>query len=1150
MYTTTKAELMSLFTHTQLPITSQTSPTEALAQEVATAFGKVETELLNPGAAINNYSKVIGNVLLANLRKHGVVARVHETITTLPGQSSISLKEIPNPNDCSLYYLDSNGSQVVMLKIPYNSDFTVSGSYKLLGKVVQLFIKSDSSLTLTIDYGTTVFELGGNKALSNVIKNTDNSYLVPGIKTPGTLELTYDNEIQQALENHLVSTLNPLYLFVTNNDRDYEVVEITSYVYQSNKIKFATAYTPTANSKFITFINNVTIGDMLEYLYTELESHSHSYDELSRTISHKDLLDKFINTSKIGYASDSVPGYEHPQYLNREGHNPNIDAVFENALLGDLFLSQITEDGTDFKGLSRSSNRIRFGDPASGHSLYYDKTLNSLLLNSTTGVNGLTIYGDGSKQLLNLNGATFKMDGTTLALAGIAQLSIDSGAFKGDVITDSMTLGTVEFKKDLLDCNISSVGQGILTLSVETLASDLRILKGIIELGGKLGTIDNYFTRDGAGALALVLKDSLKVQGLSQKTAIGLGSISRVYEAKSDGSSVVTTGDTYLETVGNSAVYMLKSTETPLDIDGKTYTFDPTLPDSDTNVTSLKDWFRSDLFLNVLNGQGAITSAASKTLKNGYKFGLSHLYSIGANEVCPEGLTVFESKETVHFIVPKDGVSCENIIHQDIEVGAIVSHNDVIVGGDLQLEKGLYSKGTVDLETLTVSADLTAAGALVKGDATVGGSLSIGTAMTVTGPTVGDNATFKNLSVSGLRVLSSGVIVEGDSEFLNDLVVRGDLYLSGALSLQSFSTTAATIQDLRITNTLEVTGQVSLKNRLIVDNNVDVDGNITNIGDLKSTGSLTCGDIYSSGDVFVRDRLVVTGAVDLASEVMKLGTPRSTVELSGDIRFANGSSTFATDVTYYEPVVMFNALTVNGPLNNIGGIRTDGRIESGGDITAGAKLVAKSELEAQSAKISNYLEVNGSSRLGNLSALDSSFESINTNTLRVFGQLSLDQSTVLDAGGFRCNSFSQLSAAEVSYWAGDVVMGSTLDIGRELKVGAKITVADSLVISSIGISGPDMVFSADEVIANTVRGTQKIQPPSFFLTATDDASQELNGSIKERDFVTLGDLVCNDIAVFNGSVAVDKLFFNELHYSGSKNETGALDILVTRVLYG
>lgn len=151
-------------------------------------------------------------------------------------------------------------------------------------------------------------------------------------------------------------------------------------------------------------VSNVTLSEMVRDIYHFMKNHSHSSFDQSRPVSHSELSNMVPTSERAGvrYSPSTVPGNDHPQYYHREGYRSEDPGTYNNALIGDVFISSKyngdTEDnGSFYSNLDGDSFALMFGDANDGQKVFRRKSTSSLVLSSKQ--NGLEIITPASVQI-------------------------------------------------------------------------------------------------------------------------------------------------------------------------------------------------------------------------------------------------------------------------------------------------------------------------------------------------------------------------------------------------------------------------------------------------------------------------------------------------------------------------------------------------------------------------------------------------------------------------------------------------------------------------------------------------------------------------------------------------------------------------------
>ena len=166
----------NFFEHSIIPQNSQISPVESLASEVSEAFERLAV-ILNTSNAIPSFSTILGNYILLDVNYHGVEEEYTDSFSV--GQSTKDLVLTAEPvTITSVSYLNTSTNTEITLtnKLPSQA-FTGKDEYKVIGKVVHLSTDL-SNITVKVKYRGLRRLFGNLKLKPNVIKNTNNTYLL------------------------------------------------------------------------------------------------------------------------------------------------------------------------------------------------------------------------------------------------------------------------------------------------------------------------------------------------------------------------------------------------------------------------------------------------------------------------------------------------------------------------------------------------------------------------------------------------------------------------------------------------------------------------------------------------------------------------------------------------------------------------------------------------------------------------------------------------------------------------------------------------------------------------------------------------------------------------------------------------------------
>lgn len=460
--------MSNLFNHTIQPIGSTTSPVEDLALEVAEAFDKIETTFSVEPKMISAFKEAIGDFSLEEIQPHKVTKNFNEVHNITSRESSFLTKAIPEEGSLSISYVDRQGTTKVLTSIPINKPFTDVDQFKINGKQIKLNlpIPKDSSISLGVSYRGETFSLGGKKFLPNVFKNQDGVYKIKAVETgTNSYELEYDRNINDLIEEFKISSGSSITFFHTEDGESWYKIETTQHSVEGNKVKFTSEDFRNNTDTYVTaYVNNTSLSGIINSLYKEFVEHKHGSEELTSNIDSYSLSNRVVNNERISYKDDNLINYQFPQYFNREGHNPNLDDVYENSILGNVFISRGMTEGSDkYKGLDKDSYSLVFGDPVTGPAFKYSREYQSVQLKSIENLNGLKIVTlDPSKWSLALNGSYFYSDTNSLKIkpqANLLDLRSEDPSVKNTVkIDDLITENSTNLKNTRVDTlNINDV---------------------------------------------------------------------------------------------------------------------------------------------------------------------------------------------------------------------------------------------------------------------------------------------------------------------------------------------------------------------------------------------------------------------------------------------------------------------------------------------------------------------------------------------------------------------------------------------------------------------------------------------------------------------------------------------------------------------
>ena len=1078
----------NFFTHNQVDVNSNTSPVENLANETSKGFSNI-SEFLKSSQPIPNFSSVIGNYLLLNINTHGIEEDTVEVFTIKKGSSQVTTKLYVKDSIASVSYLDDSTNTIKYLEQKNPSQtFDNNKQFKVLGKVIYLSGTLPTN-TVKVSYKGVRNTFGNLKLKSNVIKDIDNSYIKKlVIESDNVVSITYTTNLQQQAEQ-IFNTIQPnkenTYLLITDNN-EYKTLPYQDVYVEGNKIYFNLVEALTQPTDALVYVSNVTVGDFVTAFYEEYMAHEHGKNGNDRVVSHSNLIDLYNNTDLIFYKDTDIVNYPHPQYLNREGYNPTVGSAYENALLGDLFLSaKISDADTEYKTLLKNSNSILFGDPLKGSRLYFDSMKSSIVMLTGNDLNGLDVVVGVNKKAISINNDSFLSEtDTDLSIKGkyntvsIVATNDKESLLKTDglqvkykatvsvVDTDKLIMGTSQLYEDSnknvvleqTDTNsLSSFNINIPT-NVKKLTSTVSSSQThLIRSGDKIATDDNNSISKGTKGFeftteALNLRSTKKGSGLQLGENDNLKA--QLYTANYLGDRATPKDSClYLESPQSSDIYFIKSTQDTYNLNGVDYKFSTT--DTGNNViNSLKEWKGAKLHLDEINASYLTLKPIDKVFKNGLRIGKTRITVIGEGLDCPEGMTILESLNTFHFIkpLPDNTTKCGDLSYQDVNLGKLQ------VFGEMMVEKSI---STTD-------------------------SLQVGNSIAADSLNISNTTTTQDLTVLGETTFLGESTANGSFNVNNKLNVTGETTLNG--SLKSY--------DLTVTNFVKVNGTLTVESQAIFNNNATINGRLTTVGGFSTSGSVDCdsittGDIKSNsinatggftlnGSASLTGPTVVKGSLDVAGNTEIDGSLEVTSEFTTKSLYATTNAIIDGRLTANDSVIFTDSLTVGGKVTSQSGFYTPENIEAQG--------VTANSLTAQTLTITSGASIDG--------GLNTTGNTVTEGNLTLKGS---------------CDITSTLTVAE-SVIVKAITVRDSVDINNRLTV-----------IGATFLTG-DVVQIGNKTATTTITGNLQLDSNRLTLTGSMIIYQDLN---------VTGDIVITGKSSFNGDLTAVKTTFSSTTVTGT-----------------
>lgn len=1074
----------NFFEHETIPQNSTISPVENLAVEVSDAFTRLST-ILSTSSILPSFSSVIGSYTLLDINYHGFEEDYTESFSLEDSTKDIVLSTEPT-DIISVSYLNATTNSEVYLSARLNAqEFTDKNQYKVIGKVLSL--SSDfTNITLKVKYKGIRKAFGNLNLRPNIIKNTNNSYLV-SLEYKGGLNysLTYDVNLSTNLEKIFGSNvLDPskIYLLIKDGN-EYRNVPFSS-VYESGKtLNFTLEDKLDDNYQAVVYVSNITISEFLSSFYKEFLNHSHTKDASENLINHSDLLDLYKNTSTIFYKDLGIVNYDHPQYLNREGYNSSLTAVYENALLGDLFLaSKITENDQQYKTLLKNSNSILFGDPVRGSKIYFDAQKKVINLLSGNNLHGLNIEVGSEQKALLINNTSYIQEGSDgLTLAG-----------KGDIVRiNPLTVaGTSTFIADNIEANDSiqtpslkaneiNVGNVLVSKEADNIHIGLKDTSVSAKLITSVTAEFADLNADHFNASTILVGDSDKIEidsenyltkhehgfeitsegptkfvtsGLRTGLAVGKNDALsfNVYTADYLGqqSSILDT-NVYLETPTQTETYLLQSTTERVNYGPNTYKFQGEPESGVIIIENLKEWRRANLNAGNINSYSLTLKTSDGVKKNGLIIGDTKISSIGTGLDCPAGMTLIESSDTVSIIkpLPADEVECSDVNYQGLNAGAtqifgMLSVDDSILAvenitaGESLISRSLSVSESASLKTLNVQDET-----ILSGTAEFNGFAKFLNRVEIVGSTTIDGSVdAMDLEIENYASIGGTLTVEGQSILKNNVIIEGSLSTSagfttiGPIQSDSLKTGPIEAENIKAVGGIDVEGRVNLTGPTTVDGSLQVNGNTLVQGSFEATSELTTNSLYVTDSTVIGGRLTVQDSTILEGSNISIGTSGSTVTITGTLQLD------ATTTTFTGAVRVFKQLDVAENLKVSGDIYTSSRLSGTTlDVSAGATIGGLLKADSGEFNRKTYfvegLKANSDSEFTRIRSSEATLGNATTTTLFVNDQLTMGPDSTLKTENLVTSDFSQTSASAEVTFGGNVKFFNPVTFTTKLIVG-------------------------------------------------------------------------------------------------------------------
>lgn len=1069
------------FEHKVIPQNSPTSPTENLATEVSEAFDNVSS-LLSRDTIYPSLSKAIGNFILNDVSYHGFSQTRSDTFSVSASTKDLPLSFTPVSN-VSLSYVDgATGSQVYLTQKQPTQELTSKRDFKVLGRVIVLG-GNYVGLTLKASYTGVEANFGDLSLKPNILRDTNKTYLKPLVEvTPTQFTLTYDVNLQSLFDKYFNVALDSGNIFLlAKKSGNYSLIKYDSLALNGNILTVTIDRGLEEDyTEVLVYVLNVTIADMLEALYKEVTTHTHSKEGVTKPIDHKSILNSYQNSNRIYYKDSEVANYPHPQFLNREGYNPSISSAYENAMLGDLFLSAtISDTDQTFKSLTKDSVRLMFGDPVAGSKLYFDSTLKTLNLLTGAGLNGLNIsVGNGFKAIsinnntsisefadeTRIKGKNNKVkivgDGVSNATLETKDLIATGMATLAQANVSLLVVGNTKITTDGVDTTFSSINPDIKTKIVyidTTTYKDVIIEKGsivIATLTDSLKTNDDNYLQNQDGNFNFVVKE--KTVGITQHSGkdsgFSIGTQTKKRKTYSSdylgklGSSIDT--NFYVETPRDSATYYLRSTDEAVSFNSRSYVFQKDVSGS-IRIDNLQDWFRATAHFGELSADRLALKGSDENNRNGLTIDTTRISVIGTGMDCPEGVTIFESAEAVHIVRPlgKNNVDCKTITYQGLNTGNLQVFGEAAIEGSLTVvgnttiseiltTNALVVNTTANIRELAISGESSFSGtSTFIGAVDVSNNMTVSGAIDLTGSLSASDGTFDKfvsigdtLTVEGQAIFGDNIIAQGN------LTVTRDFTTSGSLTAGDIKVGDARLGSVTAQGFIHAIGGLTAEGLATLKGNLDVAGNLVSQGSADFSGDVTASSLYITSDTTLMGRLVTDGPVTMTTNSFTVGATDATLLLYGTLQVTGLRSTFSGSVNIQGELVasssvrVSESLTCTGPVNAV-------TINVGADATVKGTLTAGAAEFTRKAFFLDGLKTMGASEMTKITAEDVTSKSMNADDMYIKNTLSMGPDAKVVAYTVEASEIIQKDPSNTSTFAGKVVFNNLAQFTNKLIIG-------------------------------------------------------------------------------------------------------------------
>ncbi len=730
----------------------------------------------------------------------------------------LSLKDLSTETDyCIIGTLITFYAPATSFTITYNGIYPSFGKDNYLPNVIPNRILRVTSAIAT----PTVSNVSGIRYRIVLPTTNSNGYR----EFEDTLEYGFAPYIEAYVDPLGATECPPQYASVWHKvGSKFKKVKTNAIFIKSNiEYEFTTNEVVTLVDEYAIVLANRGIAEELAATINVLLNHSHNSSDGTSTIAHASLNDLIpvSDNADIKYAGSVLKQNHHPQYMHREGYQ-NDPGTYNNAMLGDLLLASINPSSL-FNNILSDSNKIFFSSTSAGHSLY--RRVSNGDLHIASSANGLAISYDDtdiSNYALDLAGHKLSNVDSDLMINSISGLTIfqneleelqnisvdqvlsntvianervhvaESGAIEiGNISithnsSDIVINGTNNTTNKVIIQTVCDIG----TANITNLNIDIINLEGTdkIKFLPAIGLIDTFLAPLTSGGAHFSSAKPLAFTGIGKNTGLSLNNAdatevyANIYTSSENG-LIPTNSDhnTYFET-GTQDVYFLQDTTSDKTVDGTLYAWnDPGT--AGTNVTNLKNWPKSNIYANTLNGnkfklsqynaisytgtlQGLNSNKTIINADNGVLFtrDQSNVYDVGSLNKCDIEVKDIYAHNTITSIITADTSAIQNITVPsggsfeslgDASFSAPVTINNTLLVGSTLYTSSIVNAGNITTNSMQVTGNISASTLSILSDVAFAGISSVNA--TFSSVYVGDKIEFTD---PGKEIrMNSGAII-------------------------------------------------------------------------------------------------------------------------------------------------------------------------------------------------------------------------------------------------------------------------------------------------------------------------------------------------------------------------------------------------------